>query len=142
MKINRLIKLKSILNGITNYVNTVKNEVTSEDAVKATVEPVSTEANGGALDTADNPVEDEKPKGFFAGLKDKISKKADELGNKMIAPAIKKVKEIWSKQSKLVKYLIIAVVACLAIYALVAIIIGIFTTGQIIIRILCFICRW
>jgi Fe2+ transport system protein B len=58
----------------------------------------------------------------------------------MIAPAIKKVKEIWSQQSKLVKYLIIAVVACLAIYALVAIIIGIFTTGQIIVRILYFIC--
>jgi len=92
------------------------------------------EANGGALDTADNPVEGEKPKGFFAGLKDKIGKinqKVDEFGNKTFGAAINKVKEFWAKQAKLMKYLIVAVIAATAIGALVAIIIGIFSVGTI-----------
>jgi hypothetical protein len=129
VKINPLDKLQQILNGITDYVKTIKNEVTSDDAVQATVEPVSTEANGGALDTGDNPVEDEKPKGFFAGLKDKIGKQVDKFGNKTFGAAISKVKEIWSKQAKLVKYLIGALVVVLAISAVITIIIGMFSFG-------------
>ena len=121
------------VDGIKNTVNSVKEESVSEEAVSAAAKNSATVIGGDAAanvisgdskapegDESSEEPKEEKKKGFFGKLKDKVSDTANKAGNKLknkIKSRIEGAKKWFNAQNKWVKILICCIIAVLAILA-------------------------
>jgi hypothetical protein len=113
------------VDGISNYIKTVKESSTSEETIDAATKTSAVAVGGDKVAniiTGDSeaPQENTEEKPKKKGLLGKISAAADKVGNKMkdkIKSVASKAKNWFNAQNKWVKILICAIIAVLAILA-------------------------
>ena len=120
------------VDGISNYIKSVKESSTSEETIDAATQTSAIAVGGDKVanvitgDSAppEESAEEPKKKGLLGKIKSatkKISAKADEVGNKMkdkIKSVASKAKAWFNAQNKWVKILICAIIAVLALLAI------------------------
>ena len=109
------------VDGIKDYVSSVKDNSVSEEAVNAASKSSATEIGGdeaAKVISGDSPApKEEKKKGFLGKLSDAANKVGNKLKDK-IKSGVEGAKKWFNSQNKFVKILICCIIAVLAILAL------------------------
>ena len=105
--------LKFDVEGMKGVVVTVKDESTADDAINSAAEGAAP-AMGEVIDGDSAPPKEEKKKGLFGKLNDKFNAGVNKVRDK-IKSGFAGVKKWFNSQNKVVKILICAIIAVLAI---------------------------